>query len=399
MRAAVKTLLGLFLLLNASLVFTDSQSNYWFEKEKEEVQINVDLFLTSTCPHCQKANEFFRNMEKNNPWLAVHRYFINQDKNALTLFHERLQQQNSNDFSVPAFFFCDSRWAGFAEAETSGKTLMHALNYCRKHIQQDGQLTPRTVNVLREWGAANQFNLNKNMIQSAAQFIPMAAFMDAITPCAVFSLAAFLAFLWLYPRYQSQLATGCIFIVSLVVIHWIRQVNAIYYYQVIPWMRGPAVIVGFLLLLYIVYFYRKLRFNDETRPARLHYVSVFLTAILVQIYQQTCALNVALIFEQWLSSQTLTMAGRLFYYLVYHLFYALPLVLFLAFYIFLSRSGRLASLYHKLSVAACLILLMIAGLLVIYPTLLASLSLSSMVLVISLLGGWIIVRLQQRYGR
>ncbi|WP_133126938.1 hypothetical protein [Legionella nagasakiensis] len=398
MRTAIKILLSLF-FLHLSLIHANPQLSHWVTGSGDKIQIHVDLFLSSTCPHCHKADQFFSKMKKEKPWLIIHRYMINQDKGALKLFHECLQQQNSNDFSVPAIFFCNSRWAGFADAETSGKTLMHALNYCRKQIREDGQLSSRTVNVLREWGAANQFNLNENITQSAMQFIPMAAIIDAISPCTFFSLAAFLAFLWLYPNYKSQLITGIIFLASLVMLHWIRQVNAAYYYQTIPWLRWPALFVGLLLLLYILYFHRKINHNKGVKPTRLHYASAFLTAIVVQIYQQTCALNVALIFEQWLTKQKLTMTQHIFYSLIYHLFYALPLALFLVVYLYLSRSGRLVRYDQYLRVAACLILLMIGGVLVIYPKLLASMSLSTMVLIISVLCGWIVVRLKQRYER
>ena len=232
----MKFIVGLMFFLNILTAHANPQSVIWFNHDAlEKVTIHVDLFLSSTCPHCQKADAFFREIEPKKPWLVVHRHIINQDKVALQTFYTYLQQQNSNNFSVPAIFFCDSRWAGFASKETTGKALLHALTYCRKKISEQGELSPVTINVLRKWGGASQFQISTTISQSVSTMLLLSAIMDALSPCSLFCFAAFLAFLWLYPtRKWLQFNVGLCFLLSLGVVHYLQQVHTAFYYELTP---------------------------------------------------------------------------------------------------------------------------------------------------------------------
>ncbi|WP_026069530.1 thioredoxin domain-containing protein [Legionella tunisiensis] len=78
----------------------------WFsQNQNKQVKLRVDLFLSSLCPHCKKADEFFRTLEAKTPWIEVHRYIVNEDKAALEFFNQRLQQQHVDSFAMPAIFF------------------------------------------------------------------------------------------------------------------------------------------------------------------------------------------------------------------------------------------------------------------------------------------------------
>lgn len=114
--------------------------------------LQVDLYLTTTCPHCQKADLFFQKLVKDKTLpLQVNRFYIDQDKTALKQFYSALKAQGFNDFAVPSIFFCDSRWSGFDEAGTSGKKLLDALEYCQNELKKTGKPTPALVKTLRQW--------------------------------------------------------------------------------------------------------------------------------------------------------------------------------------------------------------------------------------------------------
>lgn len=135
-----------FLTLNAYAVDVDN----WFTKENNDIKINVSMFMSSQCPHCHKANEFLMEMEKKNPWLNINRYVINESNEALKVFFEYLQHFMTNDFAVPQFFFCDSRWVGFVNDESTGSSLMEALNFCYENVKRQGKLSSNVVDTLRE---------------------------------------------------------------------------------------------------------------------------------------------------------------------------------------------------------------------------------------------------------
>lgn len=95
--------------------------------------VEMDLFVSSTCPHCHKAEAFFNSKASEMPWLKINKYVINEDKAALELFYQRLKAINASDFTVPTLFFCGSRRVGFDTPEQAGAKLIQELQYCHEH--------------------------------------------------------------------------------------------------------------------------------------------------------------------------------------------------------------------------------------------------------------------------
>lgn len=385
----LKIVLSLF-LLNFSISYATPNLTKWFSQDAQKnVSITVDLFVSSTCPHCHKADAFFRDIEKKEPWLIVHRYVINQDKSALQTFYEHLQQQHSSNFSVPAIFFCDSRWAGFADENTTGKMLLRAISYCRKQIIEQGELSPATVNALQKWGAASQVQIGSNISHSALSLIPLTALSDGFNPCSLFCLAAFLAFMWLYPeRKWQQFSIGAVFIVCLGVIHYMQQVHSSFFYQNIFKWRVTAVLAGALLIITVYRGYRKAGVLKSLSAFTWIFTATALAVFVLHIYQQTCAFNLSLVLEQWLTDQSISPAARHFYQIVYQLFYVLPLIMLLLFFLLFGRHHWMVRYQQTLKVAAYLILISIGIILLAYPIWLANFWISAIVFFGAIGAGW-----------
>lgn len=367
------------LILSVLILFYCANSQ---AASQERTVLNVDLFLSSTCPHCHKADAFFKSIEKSKSWLVVHRYIINQDKLALKSFYEHLQQQQSSNFSVPAIFFCGARWAGFADEKTTGKALLRALSYCRAEIIKYGRLTPATTAVLQKWGIASQVEIGAGIKQSTVTLVPVTALSDALNPCSLFCLAALLAFLWL----TKEWVIGVIFILSQGMMHYLQQVYSAFFYQNFLYMHLLAVLVG-LSLLFMVFKNLRKKDRNHTRIA-----VVILAAALVQLYQQTCEFNLSLVFEQWLIEQTSSHLKQAVYLFLYQIFYILPFGLVTGLYFILNRFPWMTRAQVVLKFAAYLILISIGIILLIYPQLLAHLWVSIIVLLGSIIIGWVVER-------
>lgn len=378
---------SLFFLFNIFL----AHANPVQTADSERVKINVDLFLSSTCSHCQKANAFFSDIEKQRSWLTVHRFFINNDKAALQQFYERVRQQQPLNFAVPAIFFCDSRWTGFIDENTSGKVLLEALDYCYKKMTQHGKLNQADINVLQKWGAASQFQMDKGVMHSSSLSVPMTALIDAFSPCSLFCFAVFLAFLWLYPTQKwLQFNMGIIFLLSLGVVHYIQQVHSIFYYQILPYLKLPEILIGIALFLTALNVYQRRGHQEKTKIASFLMIVIF-TVFAVQIYQQTCLFNVSLVLEQWLTEQAFSPAKRLMYQIIYQIFYLLPLFILLVLYLIFGHYPKKPRYHQALKIAGSFILMAIGFLLVIYPRFLANLILSLVILLTAIMGGWFII--------
>jgi len=389
MRVLIKFAISLLFLLCISFCSAATQSTAWYSHIDGKIELNVDLFLSSTCPHCQQADSFFRELEKTEPWLLVHRYVINEDKSALRRFSERLQQQNSTNFSVPTVFFCDSQWIGFANPESTGKTLLRGLNYCREQISSHGELTSTTIELLRQRGKANVL-LFSTKTTSAAKIIIFSALVDALSACSLFSFMTFMAFLWLYPgRTQVQAGVGISYIVALAVVHYCGQAYPVFFYQISAWFRLPTVVAGLMLVFYIGHYLRQLKSPVNSRPARAVYWLVIFVAMMVYVYQQSCSVNLGLAFEQWLHEQPGTAVHHGLYAVSYQLIFLLPIALFLLGYLLVGQQKALLRYQHNLPIIACIILAVVGFLLIIYPPLLVHLMLSWLVLIMAMAGGWL----------
>ncbi|WP_131793434.1 hypothetical protein [Legionella brunensis] len=364
-----------------SLAWADASPSTWFTQEaNNQVKIQVSLFLSTTCPHCHKADAFFRDLEDNTSWIEVHRYFINKDKAALTTFNQFLEQQNADDFNVPSIFFCNSRWVGFAEAETSGKTLLRGLTYCRNQITKTGQLSAATTRVLRQWATATWYG-NMASESSVVPFIFMLAITDVLNPCSLFCIFTLFAFLLVCEKRSLQLTLGLLFLIVMGLVHYVQQVHSVFFFQYYNNLRIPLILIGLALLAYVLGYFKIL--NDKKPYAFLTLVG--LSALGLQAYTQTCTPNLALIFEQWLLAQQFSPLKIRILEVTYQVLYLVFMLLFVLIIIFVSKLARFAK-YRTISTKIATIFLCIVALFfILYPQGLAKLWISFLSFIVSII--------------
>lgn len=344
--------------------------------------------MSSTCPHCKKEDAFLHGLEAQYPWLKVQRHLINDDKNALVLFSKFLNEQgDTTDFSVPSTFFCNSRWVGFSEAETSGKELLRVLTYCKQKIEAKGSLTDNTVEVLRSWANGNRFNNGLVEAPQSGYFVVSLALIDAITPCTLFCLLAFFAVLFAQEKTKEQVFAGLLFLVILGVMHYFQQAYTNAFFELVPWIRLPAIATGILSCFLAYRMYKK----QNTFNLLLLVSSLF--AFIIPFYQQTCVMNLTYMFDQWLKDQKIVGTQLLAYELLYQFCYICILLLVTIAYAYFIKMKRLKSYEPGLNKMGQLMLLLLGIALIVYPWVFASQTLSIiliMVLFISIfiLGIW-----------
>nr|WP_237762272.1 hypothetical protein [Legionella shakespearei] len=377
-------------MLSSNVWANDSLSSWYVQQADKKIVLNVELYLSTQCPYCHKADEFFRGIEANSPWLHIQRYNINEDKNALIRFNQLLTEQKMNDFAVPSVFFCGSRWVGFASAQTTGKDLLYGLNYCKQQIEQKGTLTPVTVEVLKRWANANMFDSNITGNPSALKYITTVALMDAFNPCALFCLAGFFALLFVQKSRKKQIITGLIFILVIGVVHYVQQVYASTFFELLPWLRIPAAAVGLFAFYLAGQHYRNRTIHH------LFFLLSFLFAFMIQLHQQTCVMNWSFIFGQWLYNQHSAGAPTGLYQLIYQGVYLIPILLTLILYVLVSRTQFFMRLNPTLNNIGLLFIMAIALCLIIYPLALSNLALSLFVVISLILCGWLLTKFNNR---
>lgn len=387
MKINVQFFLGLSLVLFSSMLNAEPSS--WYSgAPNHSITLNVDFFLSSTCPHCHKAEDFLKSLEAKGAPLKVKRYVINEDKSALELFHHKIQESDSLNFAVPSIFFCDSRWVGYIDEQQTGQLIVRAMDYCYNQIMKQGELTPGTVKVLRQWSMANQVRVDNKIVNSPSRFLIVTALTDAFGPCSFFVFVTFLSFLWVTPkRWKLELSYGLLFLVTLGYVHYIEQAHSTFFYQSSYWARLPALILGLLLILFFSYYLRN-RFGRVYKQVYALPYLIILTVPLVMVFQQTCNFNIAILVEQWATVRGLSSSAYFWYHFLYHLVYLSPLFVFLILHLLGNYYFRLAT-YSKIQMYSGALMLWLIGLiLVVWPWLLSNILASLVVLMVAIGLGW-----------
>jgi hypothetical protein len=377
-------LLLVFFSFQALVWATDSSPNWYSKGNGNQVVINVALYLSSTCPHCKHVDVFFQELESKIPYLHVQRYFINQDKEALIHFNQLLSEQQQSDFSVPSVYICNSRWVGFTSSETTGKDLLHAINYCKKQIEDSGQLTQTTIDTLRHWAYGNRFSTGIIKEPSQLGYLFSAAFLDSFNPCSLVCFSGFLAFLFISDRWKKQLIAGLLFLSAVVMIHYVGQAYTSHFFQLISWLRIPSFVLGLITIYFVIRLYQK-----KTQLIE-YYLLAFLLGLVITAYQQTCLMSWATIFDQWLNNQSISTLQANLYQLIYQFLYVVPLIVILFICLMMLQMKRLVRLRMKLRNIGLLFLLVIALGLLVYPYIFSNLMFSLLVLLILIVCGYFI---------
>lgn len=351
-----------FLLLLPCVAF--SGKNQWYNLENHD--LNTYLFMTDTCEFCHKAQQFLLTKTKENPWLKVNFKVINKDLGAMKDFSKMKNQVTKDDmgYSVPSYFFCGVRWVGF---DNNTQKLWEALKYCHTNVQRDKTLTTNTVNVLQRWRNSIFETTEPNL--SAAHFILGTALLDALNPCAGFSLFFLIAVLLIFPENKRKILFGAVIILAYAIMHYIQQAQIPLFINTITLMRFPAIVIGGALIFYCI--------GALVNYVVIEFISValfFTAASLVFLYQQTCITkNFALFFQQWLLEQG---SNALIYQITYQILYLIPLSLIVIFVSYFSRRIK-NPLKYKL--AGNLFIMTISLLLMFKPSLLSSLKFSTII--------------------
>ena len=93
-------------------------------------RVDVYLFWTIGCPHCEREIAFLKRVETVEPRVRVHYLEITRDaanRRAFTSVAERLALEEP---AVPLTLVGESSMVGYATDETSGAELMRGIAYC-----------------------------------------------------------------------------------------------------------------------------------------------------------------------------------------------------------------------------------------------------------------------------
>lgn len=394
MRTRRRGWLAFFLSCFLSIAWANSAPPVWFSKQADnQISLRVDLFLTSTCPHCQEADRYFKRIEPKTPWIQVNRHVINQDKVALETFGQFLKAQKMPEFMVPAIFFCNTRWVGFFDADKSGTALLKGLNYCREAIKKTGELTPATQRMLTQMSFETSVRNNPSLVW----FLPLMAISDAMSYTVLFSILALFAFLMIQKNRSDRILTLVLFLSGTGIAHHGHQVHTIFSWEAMPVLRWPVAVLGLALIAFVVLHYRGL-VKKQKLARLLSLLMVFPTAFVLQLYQQNllpvAQPDYSVIFQQWLLDKNYTFVQQFASELMYQVVYLGIIALFSLGLRALFRYNKRLKKYSCFVAVFGWMYLVIVGLILIFsPVLLSEGSFAFVCIILTSVATWSVFKL------
>lgn len=329
----------LSLTLLCAITFTAvAKTTPWFNiNDNKEVKLRVALFLSTTCPHCKKMNQFFTLLTLSNPWLQVDRYWINQNKADLKTYRDYLGQEKLEDFAVPAAYFCNTRWLGFSTAEKSGTHLLQGLAFCRQQIAKEGGLSKATEQQLRQQANTSWYGEYMTTKLKAPLFTPFMALLEFVNVTSLFITISLFALLRLETSARRRFWMGVLFLVGISLPPFIPT----------EVLRVMAVLTGLGLLMA-----RWLK-----RPAWLLLLWAPLTGWVIKGYQQGHLPNFSLIYHSWLKEQGLLSSQQLLYLSYYQTLYLALIILFTLILLRIKQGSKVKEFsWHYLAIIGLLLI-------------------------------------------
>jgi len=93
-------------------------------------QVDVHLFWAEGCPHCQRAIDFLKRLEGEEPRVRVHYLEVSRDAANQAAFTAVVERIALEEPAVPLIVVGESAMAGYASDATSGAELKRRIAYC-----------------------------------------------------------------------------------------------------------------------------------------------------------------------------------------------------------------------------------------------------------------------------
>jgi hypothetical protein len=322
----------------------------------------VDLYFgySSTCPHCQQAMPWVRQLEVELPWLEVHRLQLDQghDENVARI-NELAATIGQEVRYVPAFLFGARLETGFDTPDTSGPTLRAEIEAYHREVVQSTGVGPSASPGPSGSGAPISGGAPVSLpfvgqVDAASVSLPVLAVvlggLDAFNPCAL-SVLLFLLSVLVATRSRTRMAVvGLTFVAVSGVVYFVLMAAWLNVFLIAGELRvltlaaGAAAVVAALINIKDFVWFRRgvsLVIPESARPAifgrmldlgeatsfRAILVATVLVAAAANTYEMLCTGGFPVVFTRALTLHDLPTPTYYGYLVLYNVVYVAPLAL------------------------------------------------------------------------
>ena len=371
----------------------------------EENLVNLYLFYSNTCPHCEAEMELLDELQEDYNNLKIYKYEISENENSL-LLSKVSDMFNINVTGVPFTVIGEKTFFGYSE-ENSKKKFIGTIEYYSSHGYTDkigeylgNSLPTYEVNnsditvdeYIKDYGEYTFSIPLIGEVNTKDMALPIIAiimgFIDGINPCAMWVLLFLISMLIGMNDRKKMWILGSAFLLTSAFIYFLIMLAWLNIAVVVTKITVIRLVIAIIALLGGFYNLYSLTKNNEdgcnvtTKKDRkkilerikkftseksliLSLIGVIALAISVNLIELACSAGLPVMFTQILAINSLSKVQYISYILLYILFFLIDdLIIFIIAITSMKVSGMSVK-YGKISKLIGAMLLIIIGLLLI----------------------------------
>lgn len=380
MKRIIKLILFLLLIIPTSTLALSKDYNDYVGKYydiKNDDKVNIYLFYSKICPHCQKEEKYFETLkEKYQDKIHIYTYEVTENKTNNEIMKSLKKELKENNQGVPFTIIGSKTFLGYDESfnERIENTIDSYLN---ENTTTDNIYT---IPILGKVEAKNA---------SIILIAIILGFIDGFNPCAMWILLLLINMCISIKDKKKMLIVCLTFIITSGIIYFLSMlgIGFILDLTTIAYIRNIIAILAIVLGIYNLYTYIKTRketgchvvkkekrktiitkINNilNNKNTLLMFGGTIILATSVNLIEMACSLGFPTIFLEILSINNIHGFLKITYLLIYILFYLIDdiVVLFLSIKAFEAKG--ISTKYNKYVHLIGGIIMVLMGILLIF---------------------------------
>ena len=380
MKKIIKFILFLLLIIPTSTLALSKDYNDYVGKYydiKNDDKVNIYLFYSKICPHCQKEEKYFETLkEKYQDKINIYTYEVTENKTNNEIMKSLKKELKENSQGVPFTIIGSKTFLGYDESlnERIENTIE---SYLDENTKTDNTYT---IPILGKIEAKNA---------SIILIAIILGFIDGFNPCAMWILLLLINMCISIKDKKKMLIVCLTFIITSGIIYFLSMlgIGFILDLTTIAYIRNIIAILAIVLGIYNLYTYIKTRketgchvvkkekrktiitkINNilNNKNTLLMFGGTIILATSVNLIEMACSLGFPTIFLELLSINNIHSFLKVTYLLIYILFYLIDdiVVLFLSIKAFEAKG--ISTKYNKYVHLIGGIIMVLMGILLIF---------------------------------
>ena len=382
MKKIINFVLFLLLIIPTSTLALSKDYNDYVGKYyniKNDEKVNIYLFYSKICPHCQKEEKYFETLkEKYQDKINIYTYEVTENKTNNEIMKSLKKELKENSQGVPFTIIGSKTFLGYDESlnERIENTIE---SYLDENTKTDNTYT---IPILGKIEAKNA---------SIILIAIILGFIDGFNPCAMWILLLLINMCLSIKDKKKMLIVCLTFIITSGIIYFLSMlgIGFILDLTTISYIRNIIAILAIILGIYNLYTYLKTRkqtgchvvkkekrktiitkINNilNNKNTLLMFGGTIILATSVSLVEMACSLGFPTIFLELLSINNIHSFLKVTYLLIYILFYLIDdiVVLFLSIKAFETKG--ISTKYNKyVHLIGGLIMILMGVLLIFKP--------------------------------